>query len=102
MYWNLRVLYHDALSGCLSLQICNMVMEDDDNTAVMVTGTQMDIKKGGDVEDKGACTDTQQETVVHQAGSNRAAGRGDRNGTEARVATGIRVLKAGHNFEYFC
>lgn len=68
-------------------------MEEEDNTAVTATSTDIDRQKGGGVEDNGACTDTLPDTVVHQAGSNQAAGRGDRNGPGNRVGTGIRVLK---------
>ncbi|XP_071344488.1 PH domain leucine-rich repeat-containing protein phosphatase 2 isoform X2 [Trachinotus anak] len=71
-----------------------MAMEDEDNnTAVVATNTQTGIKKGGDVGDNGACIDRQPDTVVHQAGLNRTAGRGSRSGTGVHAATGIRVLK---------
>ncbi|XP_051795561.1 PH domain leucine-rich repeat-containing protein phosphatase 2 isoform X1 [Acanthochromis polyacanthus] len=71
-----------------------MAMEDEDNNAAVVaTNIQAGIKKGGDVGDNGACIDRQPDTVVHQAGLNRTAGRGSRSGPGAHAATGIRVLK---------
>lgn len=74
-----------------------MAMEDEDhNTSVVATNTQTGIKKGGDVGDNGACIDRQPDTVVHQAGLNQTAGRGNRSGPGAHSATGIRVLKASH------
>lgn len=74
-----------------------MAMEDEDhNTSLAATNTQMGIKKGGDVGDNGACIDRQPDTVVHQAGLNQTAGRGNRSGPGAHSATGIRVLKASH------
>lgn len=71
--------------------------EEDNNTAVPAINIRADIKKGGDAGDNGACIDRQPDTVVHQAGLNRTAGRGSRSGPGAHSATGIRVLKAGHN-----
>ncbi|KAM9545252.1 PH domain leucine-rich repeat-containing protein phosphatase 2 [Salvelinus alpinus] len=65
-----------------------MQMKEEDNIPGTVNGTVMERKKGG-VEDNRGCTDT----LVYEAGSNQAAGRGDRNGTGNRVGTGIRVLK---------
>uniref|UniRef100_A0A7N5ZR94 PH domain leucine-rich repeat-containing protein phosphatase 2 n=1 Tax=Anabas testudineus TaxID=64144 RepID=A0A7N5ZR94_ANATE len=71
-----------------------MAMEDEDRNAALVeTNTQTGIKKGGDVGDNGACIDRQPDTVVHQAGLNQTAGRGNRSGPGAHSATGIRVLK---------
>lgn len=73
-------------------------MEDEDRNAALVeTNTQTGIKKGGDVGDNGACIDRQPDTVVHQAGLNQTAGRGNRSGPGAHSATGIRVLKASPN-----
>ncbi|KAM7424125.1 hypothetical protein PAMA_000461 [Pampus argenteus] len=67
-----------------------MAMEDEDNnTAVVATNTQRDIKKG----DNGACIDRQPDTVVHRAGLNQTVGRGSRSGPGAHATTGIRVLK---------
>lgn len=75
-----------------------MAMEDEDNNAeVAATNVRTGIKRGGDVGDNGACIDRQPDTVVHQAGLNQTAGRGSRSGPGAHAATGIRVLKAGHN-----
>ncbi|XP_060894430.1 PH domain leucine-rich repeat-containing protein phosphatase 2 isoform X1 [Labrus mixtus] len=71
-----------------------MAMEDvDNNAAVEATNTKTDIKERGDVGVNGACIDRQPDTVVHQAGLNRTADRGSRNGPGAHTATGIRVLK---------
>ncbi|KAK5873958.1 hypothetical protein PBY51_018952 [Eleginops maclovinus] len=71
-----------------------MAMEDEDNnSAVVAANTLTAIKKGGDVGDNGACIDRQPDTVLHQAGLNRTAGRGSRSGPGAHAATGIRVLK---------
>uniref|UniRef100_A0A6Q2ZL51 PH domain leucine-rich repeat-containing protein phosphatase 2 n=1 Tax=Esox lucius TaxID=8010 RepID=A0A6Q2ZL51_ESOLU len=70
-----------------------MQMKEGNHTATTANGTDMDREKGGSVEDNGACTDTLPDTVVHEAESNQAAGRGDRNGPGNRVGTGIRVLK---------
>lgn len=61
-------------------------MKEEDNIPGTVNGTVMERKKGA-VEDSRGCTDT----LVYEAGSNQAAGRGD--GTGNRVGTGIRVLK---------
>lgn len=72
-----------------------MAMEDEDNTAAVATNTDTGTKKGGDVKENGACIDRQPDSAVHQAGLNPTAERGSRNGPGA--ATGIRVLKAGHN-----
>lgn len=63
-------------------------MKEEDNIPGTVNGTVMERKQGG-VEDSRGCMDT----LVYEAGSNQAAGRGDRNGTGNRVGTGIRVLK---------
>ncbi|MEQ2183946.1 hypothetical protein GOODEAATRI_003113 [Goodea atripinnis] len=75
-----------------------MAMEEEDNSAaVPATNIRADIKKEGDAGDNGASIDRQPDTVVHQAGLSRTAGRGSRSGSGAHSATGIRVLKAGHN-----
>ncbi|XP_014828498.1 PREDICTED: PH domain leucine-rich repeat-containing protein phosphatase 2 [Poecilia mexicana] len=70
-----------------------MEEEEDNSTAVPAINIRADIKKGGDAGDNGACIDRQPDTVVHQAGLSRTAGRGSRSGPGAHSATGIRVLK---------
>ncbi|KAL1007256.1 hypothetical protein UPYG_G00084160 [Umbra pygmaea] len=69
-----------------------MQMKKENHTASTVNGTDTDREKGG-VENNGVCTDTLPDAVVHKAGSNEAAVRGDPNVSGSRVGTGIRVLK---------
>lgn len=79
-----------------------MAMEDEDiNSAVEATNTQMGIKKGGGFGDNGTCIDRQPDTVIYQTGLNQTACRGSRSGPGAHAATGIRVLKASHNERIF-
>lgn len=83
-----------------------MAMEDEDVKAAAATAaaatattpTQTGTKKPGDVEDNGTCIDRQPDKAMCQAGLNRTAGRGSRSGPGAHAASGIRVLKASHDW----
>lgn len=77
-----------------------MAMKDEANhlAVAVATTSKVGMKSGGDVGDNGACIDRQPDKVVHQTGLSQTAGRGSRSGPGARNATGIRVLKAGHNY----